>query len=98
MSTSDLQLAEQLNIIMRQTDYSEEVAREKLIECNNSHIKVIKLYMGITDKPVAPSKAVKSVNQEIYKQIRYKLNESMQKYNEEQEKKLQKDIDDNFDR
>jgi len=81
---------------MRQTDYSEEIAREKLLECDNSHIKVIKMYMGITDKPPAPSNNIKSVNQEIYKQIRYKLNESMQKYNEEQEKKLQKDIDDNF--
>ena len=96
MSTPTLSLSEQINIIMRQTDYSEEIAREKLIECDNSHIKVIKMYMGITDKPATPSTNIKSVNQEIYKQIRYKLNASMQKYNEEQEKKLQKDIDDNF--
>jgi hypothetical protein len=34
--------------------------------------------MGITEKKIPP---IKSVNQEIYKQLRYKLDSSMREYN-----------------
>ena len=70
--------SEKVQIILRQTDYSEERAREKLKEFNNDHILVIKAFMGITEKK-AP--AIKSVNQEKYKQMRYKLDSSMREYN-----------------
>jgi hypothetical protein len=62
---------ELIQIIMRQTDYTEEVAREKLVENNFDTIIVIKKYMGLNDKK---PETIKSVNQEIYKQLRYKLN------------------------
>jgi hypothetical protein len=62
---------ELIQIIMRQTDYTEEVAREKLIENKYDTILVIKKYMGLDDKK---PETIKSVNQEIYKQLRYKLN------------------------
>jgi len=62
---------ELIQIIMRQTDYNEEIAREKLIENNFDTILVIKKYMGLNDKK---PETIKSVNQEIYKQLRYKLN------------------------
>ena len=62
---------ELIQIIMRQTDYNEEIAREKLIESNFDTILVIKKYMGLNDKK---PETIKSVNQEIYKQLRYKLN------------------------
>jgi len=61
---------ELIQMIMRQTDYTEDVAREKLIEYNYNSLLVIKKYMGLDDKP---KEIIKSVNQEIYKQLRYKL-------------------------
>jgi hypothetical protein len=69
---------ELIQIILRQTDYTEETAREKLIENGGNHILVIKKYMGLDDKKQEP---VKSLNQEIYKQLRYKLDSSMKEYN-----------------
>jgi hypothetical protein len=69
--------------VMRQTDYNEVVAREKLSEHGFDEIATIKAYLGITEKK-AP--VVKSVNQEIYKQLRYKLDSSMRDYKERVEK------------
>jgi hypothetical protein len=59
---------EKVQMILRQTDYTEEQAREKLKEFNNDSLLVIKNYFGITEKkaPIAKSK-----NQEIYRQIRH---------------------------
>ena len=62
---------EKINIILRQTDYTGEIARIKLSECGDDHMKVIRGYLGITEKKT-PDR-VKSVNQEIYKQFRDKL-------------------------
>ena len=63
-----------VQIILRQTDFSEEITREKLKEHNFDHILVIKTFLGITEKKAPP---IKSVNQEIYKQLRYQLNKSI---------------------
>ena len=63
-------LNELIQMIIRQTDYTEVVAREKLIENNYNSLLVIKKYMGLDDKP---KESIKSVNQEIYKQLRHKL-------------------------
>ena len=73
---------ELIQVILRQTDYTEEIAREKLIENNGDHILVIKKYMGLEQKKQEP---VKSLNQEIYKQLRYKLYSSMREYNSKKE-------------
>ena len=83
---------ERIQMIMRQTDYTEEEVIQKLIAFNDDHIKVIKDFMGIAEKK-APQ--IKSVNQEIYKQIRGKLDDSMRVYNSEQEVKLAKEIENN---
>lgn len=77
---------ELIKIIMRQTTYSEEEAERKLIEHNYDAILVIKDFMGIKPKEQKPE-TIKSVNQEIYKQIRYKLDESMRQYTEKQNQK-----------
>jgi hypothetical protein len=61
---------ELVKMIMRQTDYTEDIAREKLIENKYDVILVIKKFMGLNDKQ---PETIKSVNQEIYKQLRYKL-------------------------
>ncbi len=60
-----------VQIILRQTDYQEDTAREKLKEYNYDHILVIKSFLGITEKKTL---SIKSVNQEIYKQLRNQLN------------------------
>ena len=70
---------ENVQMIMRQTDYNEEVAKEKLKEFNYDHIAVIKSYLGVPDKKAAP---VKSLNQEIYKQLRHRLDKNMRNYQE----------------
>lgn len=71
---------DKIQIIIRQTEYCEEEAREKLIQFDFNEISVIKDYLGITEKKTpAP---IKSINQAIYKQLRNYLDGSMKKYNE----------------
>ena len=77
------QIEERVQKIMRQTDYTEEMAREKLKLFNYDEILVIKSYLGISDKKVQP---IKSVNQEIYKQLRYRLDSNMRNYQERVDK------------
>jgi hypothetical protein len=72
-------LNKHLNIVLSQTNYTEEEAREKLQLFNCDYMKVIREYMGIPDKKV---KKVKSVNQEIFRQIRTTLDSSMKEYRE----------------
>ena len=71
------QIADKIQIILRQTDYSEEVAKEKLLQHNFNEISVIKSYLGISEKK---NVQVKSINQEIYKQLRHKLDSNMRDY------------------
>jgi hypothetical protein len=63
---------------MTQTNYTEEEARQKLQLFNCDYMRVLKDYMGISEKEVK----AKSLNQEIYKQIRTKLDSSMKEYRE----------------
>lgn len=70
-------ITEKIQIVLRQTDYTEEVALEKLKEKNYDEIATIRAYFGITEKKAPP---VKSVNQEIYRQLRTKLDSSMYDY------------------
>jgi uncharacterized protein with HEPN domain len=74
------QLDDKVQVIMRQTDYTEEKAREKLVEFKLDEMAVIRNYFGISEKK-AP-KQVTSVNQEIYKQLRGHLDGAMRDYRE----------------
>jgi hypothetical protein len=74
-----VQIYEKIQKILRQTDYTEEIAFMKLKEYNYDEIAVIKSYLGITEKK-APEHHVKSVNQEIYRQLRHKLDSNMRDY------------------
>ena len=67
---SNEDLEERILLVMRQTDYTPEVAREKLTACNYDAIKCIKLYMGITEKK---AQAQVSLNQQIYRQLRTQM-------------------------
>jgi hypothetical protein len=77
------QIENKIQMILRQTDYTEEIAREKLKEHGFDEIATIKAYLGITEKK-APQ--IKSVNQEIYKQLRSKLDSNMRNYQERVDK------------
>jgi len=74
---------EKVQLIMRQTDYTEEIAVIKLRENNFDEMATIKRYLGIQEKKQEP---IKSVNQEIYKQLRYRLDSNMRNYHERVEK------------
>lgn len=75
-------IEDKIQIILRQTNYEEKEAREKLLEHNLDHLKVIKLFFGIAEKKEPP---IKTINQEIYRQIRFKLDETMRDYNKRKE-------------
>ena len=77
------QIDEKVQMILRQTNYTDEQAREKLKEHSFNEIDVIKTYLGISKKS---SPHVTSINQEIYKQIRYKLDSNMRDYQKRVEK------------
>ena len=75
---SNEKMEEFVKKIMSQTTYTEELAKQKLEEFNYDFMKVLKDYMGISEKP--KNDKIKSVNQEIYKQIRQNLDASMSEY------------------
>jgi hypothetical protein len=77
---------ENIDLILRQTNYTKEIAIQKLEAHNNNAIDVIKEYMGI--KPAEKKAPIKSFNQEIYRQIRTKLDTSMAEYREKNDGKL----------
>lgn len=66
--------------VISQTNYTKDEAIEKLKLFNCDYMRVIKDYMGIPEKK--EDSKIKSVNQEIYKQIRLKLDSSMREYRE----------------
>uniref|UniRef100_A0A6C0ES11 Uncharacterized protein n=1 Tax=viral metagenome TaxID=1070528 RepID=A0A6C0ES11_9ZZZZ len=67
-----------VDVILRQTNYTKEEAMCKLKESNYDCLLVIRTYFGISDKP--KTNKVSSINQEIYKQLRYNLDSSMRDY------------------
>ena len=81
---------EKIDMIKRQTDCADDVEIfQKLIEMDDDHIRVIKFYLGIT---TVPNKIKKTVNQEIYAQIRQKMDIPMKQYNADQYAKLKQDL------
>ena len=72
-----------IQVILRQTNYTEEKAREKLQQFDYNEMAVIKDYFGITEKKTPP---IKSVNQAIYKQLRTHLDGAMSNYRERVDK------------
>ena len=73
-------LEQHIKKVMSQTNYNEEEAKEKLRLFNCDYMRVIRDYMGIPEKK--EERKVKSVNQEIFRQIRTKLDNSMKEYRE----------------
>ena len=78
------QIDGKIQIVMRQTDYTEEKAREKLGEFSFDEIAVIRDYFGIYEKKM--SEKISSVNQAIYKQLRGYLDGAMRNHRESVDK------------
>ena len=70
---------EHINMIMRQTDYTRETAQQKLKEHNNNLMSVIREYMAPASNASAQVPA-KSVNQQIYKEIRGMMDDAARNY------------------
>ena len=71
LKTTNNSIHDKIQMILRQTNYTEAEAEEKLTIFKDEPLLVIKDFLGIKDKRVEP---ILSVNQEIYKQLRIKLN------------------------
>lgn len=76
------QIREYIRIICGQTDLTVDEALVKLQEYNFDYIGVIRNYLGL-DK--IKEKKIKSLNQEIYKQLRIKLDASVEDFNKRKE-------------
>jgi CRISPR/Cas system CMR subunit Cmr6 (Cas7 group RAMP superfamily) len=68
-----------VKLVISQTNYTEQQVIEKLKLFNCDYMRVLKDYMGIPEKK---EERVKSANQEIYKQIRTRLDSTMKEYRE----------------
>ena len=74
-------LEKNIKIIINQTTYNYDEAKEQLLSQNNDVMKVIRKYLGVKVK----KKEITSVNQEIYKQMRFKLDDTMRDFNTRKE-------------
>jgi hypothetical protein len=74
----ELDIEVKQNIIVSQTSYTIEEAKELLENNNGDYIKIVLEYLK-KDKPIVEPEQKKSssLNQEIYKHIRSKMNENM---------------------
>ena len=66
-----------LGTVMSQTNYTKEEALNKLQLFNGDYMMVIRDYLGVPEKK---KEKIKSVNQEIFRQIRLTLDSSMKEY------------------
>lgn len=82
---------EDIDFIMRQTNYTREISYQKLLEHDNNKILVIKEFMGIPFSQKEVPK--KSIQQEIYSQIRKKMD--ITDFYNKQNEKLEKEIQEN---
>ena len=55
-----------VSVVKNQTNYTEEISRQKLKEHNNDPIKVIREYMGISVNSQENEKKDMSLNQKMY--------------------------------
>lgn len=80
-----MDIEEQINIIMRQTDYTKEIAAEKLKTHTGDILNVIREYNG-PSRIIKPCTNFRSVNQQIYKEIRGMMDDAAKTYQANKEK------------
>jgi hypothetical protein len=85
---SSIHEKEVINLVMRQTDYTEEQSKEKLKQWNNNYINVIKEYLNPEFNKKEIKKTTKTLNQQMMGEIRsfmddvYIKFENRKKYNQ----------------
>ena len=67
---SSIREKEVINLVMRQTDYTEEETKEKLKQWNNNYINVIKEYLNPNFNKKETKKSTKTLNQQMMGEIR----------------------------
>lgn len=76
-----------IEIVCRQTDYTYELAKEKLEKSNYNHLLVLNEYFGIDNKEKNEAKkSNNTINQQIYGEIRNLMDTGARKFRLEQEK------------
>jgi hypothetical protein len=76
------EVKEKIKKIMIHTNYTEEEAKEKLNEFDDDYLKVIRNYLNLPEKSTSSTSTSTSLNQAIFRKLRYKLDESMREYRE----------------
>ena len=85
---SSIREKEVINLVMRQTDYTEEQTQEKLKQWNNNYINVIKEYLNPEFNKNEIKQTNKTLNQQMMREIRtfmddvYIKFENRKKYNQ----------------
>lgn len=70
MSKSSIREREVINLVMRQTDYTEEQSKEKLKQWNNNYINVIKEYLNPEFQNKKQEAKPQTLNQQMLGEIR----------------------------
>ena len=69
-----------IDVILRQTDYTEEKTIEKLAEYNNDVIAIVREYMGVVKPPSRNDIIKTSTNQQIFSEIRNLMDDAARTY------------------
>ena len=78
-----------INLLLAQTDYSEEQAEERLNYYDYDLKKCIREYMGLPLDKVNETKTPTSINQRVYAEIRNFMDTSSMEYKKREEEKEQ---------
>jgi bisphosphoglycerate-dependent phosphoglycerate mutase len=70
------------NLVLRQTDYTEDIAHKKLIEYDLDVMKILREYMNISKVPVTDNK---STNQRMYGEFRKFLDDASKSHYKQKE-------------
>ena len=111
-SLKDIELRKKIDLVINQTNYNEIQALEELTNNHFDPIVVIKHYLGgnnnkqgedkqggdkqAEDKQIKVEDKPLNINQEIYKQIRFKMSNIMKEYNEKHPINMEQ-VQQNFD-
>ena len=76
-----------VDIVVRQTDYNNDMALEKLNEYNFDPVEVIRNYMNPTKKVFYKTTQPETTNQRVYKEIRTMLDSANATYRKKEEEK-----------
>jgi hypothetical protein len=69
-----------IDVIIRQTDYTEEKAIEKLTEHKNDVLAIVREYMGVVKPPTRNETIKSSTNQQIFSEIRNLMDDAAKTY------------------